>query len=155
MAATAKNIVRGDVGGAGYLSIDDVTFDNSYATGGYSVSGIIPINNIQAMTQVGGTTGSGGYEAIYNTTTGKLQIFVSAAVNPTVTITGGSSTATSVPLVVSTAGTAGILGATGAIGTITIAGSTFGIQQAAGALVEVGNGTNLSSIVARMLTIGF
>jgi hypothetical protein len=155
MALTSVNAIRGDLGAAGYISIDDITFDASYPAGGYAVPASIPIYTILAMTEVGGATASGPYEFFWNRTTSKLQVFVSPAINPTVTIIGGQSTATSVPLVVSTAGTAGILGATGAIGTITIAGSVFGISQTQGGLAEVTAATNLSTVVARMMTIGF
>ena len=163
MAATAKNIVRGDMG-AFYVTVDDVTFDTSYPLGGYSLAGIIPLQTILGCDPMGGTTAGSGYSPFWNTGTSKLQLLTGASVTPTATPTVtviGSQAASGAPLQITpTSGNAGVLGTTGAIGTQIIPAATFGITLNLGAtgqtaLAEVTAGTNVATIVARMMSIGY
>lgn len=163
MAATATNVVRGDAG-AFYVSIDKVTFDSSYATGGYSMGSIIPINTILGMQQVGNNTAALGYNVYWNTATSKLQVTTSASftptATPTVTVIGSQSNAGTPLQINPNSGNAGVLGTTTAVGTQTIAGSTFGLALNLGALAaaaetEVSNGTNLSTLTVSMITYGY
>jgi len=68
MAATAVNVAFGASGGH-YVSIDDITFDASPASG-YSVAGIIPLNTVLGMAQVGGNAAALGYGTSYTVPTG-------------------------------------------------------------------------------------
>jgi hypothetical protein len=78
MAISAVNVVRGD-SGAFIVSIDDITLDTSYSSGGYSVAGVVPLNSVLGMVCVGGNTASLGYVPVYSTTTGKLLIYVASS----------------------------------------------------------------------------
>ena len=163
MAATAKNILRGDMG-AFYVSIDDVTFDTSYPTGGYSLASIIPLQTIFGSYPLGGVTAAMGYSFYWNTATSKLQITVSASItptaSPTVTVIGSQGNSTT-PLQISpNSNNAGVLGTTTAIGTQIIPASTFGIAlglQASGQLAEaeLTAATNISTLTQRMMSVGY
>lgn len=78
MAATAKNIWRGDVGSA-YASIDDITFDASQPAAGYPMTGLIGLQTILGSTSMGGNSTSIGYEVSYvvptTGTAGNLVVF--------------------------------------------------------------------------------
>ena len=75
----AVNVARGDLG-AMYASLDTLTFDASYPTGGYAVVGEVGLQTILAMTQIGGNAASVGltFEYIPNATaaTGNLLVSV-------------------------------------------------------------------------------
>jgi hypothetical protein len=73
MAATATNVKFGTMLG-GYGSIDNIAFDSSYATSGYSVPATIALAKIYGMAQVGINTAGVGYQVSYNAQTGKLQM---------------------------------------------------------------------------------
>jgi hypothetical protein len=163
MAATAVNVVRGDMG-AFYVSIDDVTFDSSYPSGGYSMAGIIPLQTILGMDEVGGNAGAIGYYPFWNTATNKLLFAVGAAftptASPTVTVIGSQSSANTNLQIYPNSGNAGVLGSTASIGTQVIAGSTFGLTlglQSSGQIsfAQLTTGTNLSTVTERMLSIGY
>lgn len=75
MAATSVNKGRFDWGAA-YASIDAVTFDASYATGGYAVPSSIGITaGTLGMFSMGGNTAMNGYMTKYNVQTNKIQVF--------------------------------------------------------------------------------
>jgi hypothetical protein len=81
MAATAKNIWRGGVGSA-YASLDDITFDASQPTAGYSMAGLIGLQTILGSTPMGGNSGALGYEVFYTSpvspaTAGNLFVYQS------------------------------------------------------------------------------
>ena len=163
MAATSTNIVRGDMG-AFYVSLDTFTCDASYPTGGYTLPGSIPLATVLGMLQAGALTAGQGYEPSYNYTTGKLQVFVSAAVTPTasatVTVAGSATTTSAVLSMFPATGNVGVLGTTAAQAAQVIPGATFGIAVGVGtvakaALAEVTVGTSLAGVAFNMLSIGY
>ena len=105
MAATSTNVFRGDVGAA-YVSIDKLSFDASYTTGGYTVPGTIGMTSIFGLHQKATNTAGIGYLIVYNSQTSKIQVLW----------TGGATAA---------------------------------------ALAEITAGTNLSTVTATVLSIGY
>ena len=156
-SAIGSGTTRVDLG-AVYGELGVFTCDASYPTGGYSVPNGVGLQTILGMIQAGNSTTGAGYDANYNTTTGKFQVFWAASAGTGATVVvAGSSTATSLPLVMFPAtGNAGVLGVTAAQATQTIPAATFGINfAAAGKFSEVSNGTSLTGVSFTMLTIGY
>lgn len=114
-----------------------LTGDNSYPTGGYTVTaaqvGLGVVDNWQFQA-------SGGFVCEYVAATGKVKFYADGGNLPSVTVVGGA--AGTIPLTMSPDSNAGVLGKTAAT-TRTIPGATFGFVSAAGALVEVAATTDL------------
>lgn len=125
-----------------------VTGDSSYPTGGYALS---PANVGLGVVDFWDFAQSGGYIAAYNASTGKVQLFVDGGNLPSVVVTGGQSAGPA--LQITPDSNAGVLGKTAA-GTRTIPGATFGLVASSASLVEVTNGTNVSTVTIQGRAIG-
>jgi hypothetical protein len=142
-----------------------------YATGGYLIQGIggttentgnVGIDKVLFVLPTGG---QGGLSLVWNPSTSKLQIFQRGAVTATGTVASTSTAPTittgtnaTVTGVVATNGgaltqTAGASGITG-VQAPTITSTFTGTAVAAGALMEVPAGTDLSAYAFQLLAVG-
>jgi hypothetical protein len=81
MALTfAKVLDASDYWGAQPVTVWDITFDNSYPSGGYTIAaGTVGLRVIMGVDLVGGNTAALGQEYYWNNVTGKLMVLMAAA----------------------------------------------------------------------------
>lgn len=171
--AITKTLVpdSSDVWGKTRVEAYDITLDTSYPTGGYSLpASALGWSQINGAVKLGGNSTAGGYEVHYDTVNAKLMVFRSAgftpagtngtsAVSGNVTVVGG---AIGEAIGINPDSNAGVLSKAAAtnrtipIATFlgaapTAAAQTFtGTAVAAGALAQVSNGVNLSTVTVRV-----
>lgn len=82
MPLTYSNIGKPDVIGRRKITFSDVTFDNSYATGGESIGGgtlNVAANKIIGVSVLGGNAASAAYRITYDTANKKLLAYSGAS----------------------------------------------------------------------------
>lgn len=162
-------------------ALKDVTLDTSYPTGGYALTGTALIGSgitLLGLQFMGGNNVSGGYQYAFDNVNKKLMVFRAGGFTPAGTVAAPTFTGTApaahshtIPVTTGTAGdavtnNAGVLESTGGqdlTSNTTVAATPAGTNSApaftgtavaAGALVQVANAVNLSTVKIRVLAIG-
>lgn len=127
-----------DVWGRHRVRAFDITFDNSYPTGGYAVTGaMFGLRLLMGMDFIGGNAGAGALLCAFRTDTNKIQVFYPTG--------GGAASPTTIaaPAIAS--------GAT----TVTSAAANGANDLVPGQGAEVGNTADLHTIQVRAIVISF